>query len=252
MNVDLAGQCALVTGASRGIGAAIARRFGASGATVVAHYCSDEEGARTAIAGAPAGSIALGADLADAESARGLFARAVERVGAIDVVVNNAGIALSAPIGKSFSRWLEHWNRTIDVNLRGAAILAREAVLHFSAREGGRIIFIASRAAFRGDTEDYIPYAASKSGMVAVSRTIARRFGKKGVKSFVVAPGFTRTRMAQQFIDEYGERLAVSDIALDRMTEPDDIAPLVTLLASGLADHATGCSIDVNAASYVR
>ena len=88
--------------------------------------------------------------------------------------------------------------------------------------------------------------------MVALSRSIARGFGKDGVKSFVVAPGFTRTEMAEDLIEEYGEELAMKDIALDRMTEPGDIAPMVVFLASGLADHATGATIDINAGSYVR
>ena len=88
--------------------------------------------------------------------------------------------------------------------------------------------------------------------MHALSASIARGFGKQGVKSFVIAPGFTRTEMAEDFIEKYGEAYAMQGIALDRMTEPRDIAPLAVLLASGLADHCTGTSIDVNAASYVR
>jgi NAD(P)-dependent dehydrogenase (short-subunit alcohol dehydrogenase family) len=138
------------------------------------------------------------------------------------------------------------------VNLTASGVLAREAVRHFATRGGGRIVFIASRAAFRGDTPEYLAYAASKGGMVSLSRSIARGFGKQGVKSFVIAPGFTRTEMAEEFIARYGEAYAMKDIALDRMTEPRDIAPLVVFLASGLADHCTGTSIDVNAASYVR
>jgi NAD(P)-dependent dehydrogenase (short-subunit alcohol dehydrogenase family) len=137
------------------------------------------------------------------------------------------------------------------INLEAPAILSREAI---RAAHGGdlRIVFIASRAAFRGDTPDYLAYAASKGGLVSLARSIARGFGKQGVKSFVVAPGFTRTEMAEDFIRAYGEDYAMKDIALDRMTEPGDIAPLVVFLASGLADHCTGTSIDVNAASYVR
>ena len=111
---------------------------------------------------------------------------------------------------------------------------------------------IASRAAFRGDTPEMLAYAASKAGLVALMRSIARGLGKQGVKAFVVAPGFTRTDMAAAFVEAYGEAHAVSDLALDRMTEPEDIAPLVTLLASGLADHATGGTFDVNAGSYVH
>ncbi len=138
------------------------------------------------------------------------------------------------------------------VNLTSAAILSRAAVNHFVKRGGGRIVNIASRAAFRGDTPEYLAYAAAKGGMVSMSRSIARAFGKQGVKSFVVAPGFVRTDINKPFIEQYGEDFLVKDLALARLTEPDDVAPTVVFLASGLMDHATGCSIDINAASYVR
>jgi NAD(P)-dependent dehydrogenase (short-subunit alcohol dehydrogenase family) len=111
---------------------------------------------------------------------------------------------------------------------------------------------VASRAAFRGDVPDYLAYAASKGGMVSLTRSIARAFGRDGITAFVVAPGYVRTDMAQAFLDRYGEAVGVRDLALDRMTEPDDLGPIVTLLASGLADHATGTTIDVNAGSYVH
>jgi 3-oxoacyl-[acyl-carrier protein] reductase len=133
-----------------------------------------------------------------------------------------------------------------------AALLCRAAIAHFETNRGGRIVNIASSAAFRGDQPDYLAYAASKAGMVALSRSIARGFGKAGIKAFTLAPGFTRTDMAQGFIDRYDEDYAASDIALDRLTEPNDIAPTVAFLLSGLADHATGTTIDLNAGSYVR
>lgn len=111
---------------------------------------------------------------------------------------------------------------------------------------------VASRAAFRGDTPEYLAYAASKAGMVALVRSIARGCGKDGIVAFTVAPGFTRTEMAQDFIDAYGEDYASRDMALQRMTEPEDIAPTIAFLLSGMADHATGATIDLNAGSYVH
>ena len=93
---------------------------------------------------------------------------------------------------------------------------------------------------------------ASKAGMVALTRSIARGFGRQGICAFVIAPGFVRTDMAKDALEQYGEAHVSGDLALDRLTEPEDLAPLVTLLASGLADHATGTSIDVNAGSYVH
>jgi NAD(P)-dependent dehydrogenase (short-subunit alcohol dehydrogenase family) len=147
---------------------------------------------------------------------------------------------------------VRQWDATLATNLRAPGILCKLAVAHFADRGGGRIINITSRAAFRGDQPHYLAYAASKAGLVALTRSIARGYGKAGILAFNVAPGFTRTEMAAEFIDRYGEDYATADIALRRLTEPEDIAPLVAFLASGLADHATGSTIDVNAASYVH
>jgi 3-oxoacyl-[acyl-carrier protein] reductase len=243
MNIDLKNTRALVTGASRGIGKAIAQALVDSGARVVVS-------SRTNSA-ALAGSVALTADLGNPTECVDLFRRAHDALGGIDLLVNNAGIAISSPLEAGIEAWVQDWERTMRVNLTSSALLSREAIQAAGGR-GLRIVYLASRAAFRGDTPDYLAYAASKGGMVALSRSIARGFGKQGVKSFVIAPGFTRTEMAEDFIREYGEDYAMKDIALDRMTEPRDIAPLVVFLASGLADHCTGTSIDVNAASYVR
>jgi NAD(P)-dependent dehydrogenase (short-subunit alcohol dehydrogenase family) len=198
------------------------------------------------------GAEAFRADLEDPQAALRLWSEVVARFGQVDVLVNNAGVALASPLDAVDDRWIAEWNRTQAVNLLAAAVLCRSAVAHFAEIGGGRIINIASRAAHRGDTPDYLAYAASKGGLVALTKSIARFCGKDGITAFSVAPGFTRTEMAQDFIDQYGEDYAMKDIALPRMTEPEDIAPTVVFLASGLADHATGTTIDLNAASYVR
>ncbi|MFW5955559.1 MAG: SDR family NAD(P)-dependent oxidoreductase [Rhodothermales bacterium] len=252
MTIDLSDRIVLVTGASRGIGEALARRLAASGATVAVHYHRNRERAELLAAEINNDSAAFGGDLASVTETTALFEGVVERYGRIDVLVNNAGVSHFAPLELSTADWAEAWHHTMAVNLRAAEQLTRLTIPGFRRRGAGRIIYIASRAAFRGDTPDYMAYAASKGGMVALARSVARGFGKEGIVAFVVAPGFTRTDMAQEFIDEYGEEYAVRELALDRMTEPADIGPLVTLLASGLADHATGTSIDVNAGSYVR
>jgi NAD(P)-dependent dehydrogenase (short-subunit alcohol dehydrogenase family) len=252
VRIDLAGQRALITGASRGIGRAIALALAEAGASVAVHYHTRRTGAEDVARSRP-GSCALGADLSDAGACTDLFARACGALGGIDLLVNNAGVAVESPIDQPLEEWTRAWDATLSVNLTASAVLAREAIRHARSRGAGmRIVFIASRAAFRGDTPEYLAYAASKGGMVALARSIARGFGRDGVKAFVIAPGFTRTEMAEDFIRRYGEDYAMKDVALDRMTEPRDIAPLVVFLASGLADHCTGTSIDVNAASYVR
>jgi 3-oxoacyl-[acyl-carrier protein] reductase len=250
--IDLSGQRILVTGGSRGIGAAIAQHLMAAGATVAVHYQKSSEAAFKLLEGNLTGSIALQADLADPRECARLFDAACQRLGGLDGVVNNAGVAHLSPIDAADEDWLQAWNHTLAVNLNAAAILSRLAVLHFQANGGGRLVHIASRAAFRGDTPDYLAYAASKGGMVALHRSIARGFGKQEIKSFLIAPGFVRTDMAQDFMDEYGEDYALNDIALPQLTEPSDLGPMITLLLSGLADHATGCTIDINAGSYVH
>ncbi|MDA1029277.1 MAG: SDR family NAD(P)-dependent oxidoreductase [Bacteroidetes bacterium] len=252
MRIDLSSKVVLVTGASRGIGNEIARQMASAGATVAVHYSNSPSEADALCNEIGHGAKSFRADLADAGAAIRLFDAVVAHFGHIDVLVNNAGIAELAPINSSNEDWITSWDRTFNVNTRSSGILTKCAIDHFRSRGGGRIIYIASRAAFRGDSEDYLAYAASKGAMVALARSVARGFGKDGIVAFVIAPGFVRTAMAQDAIDAYGEEFVLGGVALNRLTEPSDVAPMIVLLASGLADHATGCSIDINAASYVR
>jgi NAD(P)-dependent dehydrogenase (short-subunit alcohol dehydrogenase family) len=177
----------------------------------------------------------------------------IHKLGGLDVLVNNAGIALSSDISGPDEEWMEDWKHTMDVNLNATGMLCKKAIQHFTFNGiEGKIINISSRAAFRGDTADYLAYAASKAGMVALTRSIARAFGKKGIVAFTIAPGFVKTDMAQQFFDQYGMEGVLDQIALKKLTTPEDVAPFVGFLASGLADHATGGTFDINAGSYVH
>ncbi len=252
MQLNLTNTSALVTGASRGIGAAVARAMAEAGARVAVHYHAKRDQAEALASQIGHGAQVFQADLAVADECARLWEDVLNRFGRIHTLINNAGIARWAPLEADSAEWLAGWDATMAVNLRAPGILSRLALAHFIGSGGGRIINISSRAAFRGDQPQYLAYAASKAGLVALTRSVARGFGKAGVLAFNVAPGFTATDMARDFIDQYGHEHATGDIALTRLTTPEDIAPLIVFLASGLADHATGCTIDVNAGSYVH
>jgi len=253
MKLNLEKKNVLLTGASRGIGRAIAEYLLSAGAKLAVHYNKNKAKAKEVLGKTNNnGSEIFQSNLESPEEARKLFLDVKEKFGSIDILINNAGIFLNSPVDLHPNEWLKNWDKTMSVNLTSLAVLCKEAILHFLEIGGGRIINIASRAAFRGDTEEYLAYAASKGGIVSLTRSIARAYGKKKIKAFVVAPGFVRTDMADQFFKLYGEEKALNEVALPELTEPDDVAPLVVFLASGLADHATGGTFDINAASYVH
>lgn len=250
MKIDLSNQTVLVTGASRGIGKSIAGGLAASGARVAVHFNKNRETAEQLAKTIGNRSKTFQADLASTDSCQLLFKEVVAEFGQINVLVNNAGIFLMSPLASD--SWLNDWNKTMDVNLRATALLSKLAIEHFQHKGGGRIINIASRAAFRGDNPEHLAYAASKGGMVALTKSIARGFGKDNITAFLIAPGWVKTDMNKETIEQYGESSITKDLALNTLTQPSDLSPIITLLASGLADHATGTTIDVNAGSYVH
>lgn len=253
MYINLSGLNVLVTGASKGIGKAIASKLAEAGATVAVHYNKNMREAENLAHVLGNESKSFQADLSQPDGAAQLFDRVILEMGSLEILINNAGIAEPANIDAKEAEWMQAWNNNIQVNLTSAGILCKKVIEHFLKRNSaGRIINITSRAAFKGDTAEYMAYAASKAGLVALTRSIASAYGKDGIKAFNIAPGFVRTDMARKIMEEYGTEVGVEDIALERMTEPKDIAPLVTFLASGMADHATGSTIDVNAGSYMR
>jgi 3-oxoacyl-[acyl-carrier protein] reductase len=252
MEIDLKGTHALVTGGSSGIGEGIVRLLAGSGAAVALHYNTGADRAAE-IAGELGSSVrCFEADLSDPMNAAGLFDEVIEAFGAVDVLVNNAGLGISAPQEIALAEWIDIWKRTLAVNLTSAGVLCYKAINHFKTRSGGRIIHVASRAAFRGETEEYLAYAASKGGMVSLSRSIARSFGKYNITSFVIAPGFVRTKMMDEFLEDHAGIDVMGEIALSELTTAADVAPVVAFIASGMMDHATGCTIDINAGSYMR
>jgi len=232
----------LVTGSTRGIGAAIRDGLKAKGARVVGH------GTR---ANAP---DQIGTDLAQPGAAEGLWQQALDRLeGRIDVLINNAGIYESVSIGESMEVWTARWSRTLQINLQAAADLCRFAVSHFRAREGGgRIVNVASRAAHRGDSPEHWHYAAAKAGLLAITKTIARGFAAEKIFAFAVAPGFTMTGMAEDYLASRGGDKLLGEIPLGRVSTAEEVANVVVYLALSAPASMTGAVLDINGASYVR
>ena len=236
----------LVTGSSRGIGQAIAQTLRERGATVIGHAT----GARDA------GTIA--ADLAEPVGPQMLWQEALERAGGrIDVLVNNAGIFAANPLDSSDIAWLDRWEDTLRINLTAAAQLSRFAVRHWLENGSeGRLVHIASRAGHRGDSPEHWHYAASKGGMLALHKTIARAYAAQGILSFAVAPGFTDTAMADDYLatrgGANGPGALLADIPLGRVATPEEIAGIAAFCALDAPPSMTGATIDANGASYVR
>lgn len=168
-----------------------------------------------------------------------------------DVLINNAGIFEESSFDRDDKAWLESWDRTMQINLRAAALLSKWALSSWQDEGGGMLINIASRAAYRGDTQEYAAYAASKGGMVAFTKSIARDFGKDGISAYSIAPGFIKTDMAMDSIDVYGEEYLTEGMAFDEITSPEQVAELVVFLASGKVPHMTGATFHINGGSYM-
>ncbi len=231
----------LLTGSSRGIGAAIHQALTDAGATVIGHKSTNGGSAH-----------GLPADFADPAGPTALWNAALEQAGgAIDVLINNAGVFEASPLGDA--DWTAQWERTMRINLTASAELCRLAVLHWQARGfAGRIVNIASRAAYRGDSPAHWHYAASKAGMVAMTKTIARGYAREGILAFAICPGFTMTGMAEDYLSSRGGDALLADIPLGKVADPAEVASVARYCALEAPASMTGAVIDVNGASHVR
>lgn len=250
-DTDHVSRAVLVTGGSRGIGAAVAAAFARLSDRVAVHYGTRRDQAFEVQALLPGdGHLVAGADLMDAGAVRRMVDDVAEAFGGIDVLVNNAGIFEPHPItDTSYWEWQESWRRTLGVNLIGAANVTWCVVQHMSS--GGRIVNVASRGAFRGEP-DQPGYGASKAGLVAFGQSLARALGPRGISVTAVAPGFTETDMAGRELEGERGRMRRAESPLGRVATPEEVAAAVLYLASPEAAMASGTVLDVNGASYLR
>ncbi len=254
--MELEGKRILLTGASKGIGAATARMLGEAGASLIAHYGVDEAGARGATAEIPQErKLLLQADLASLDDVERLWENASGWRGGIDVFVNNAATMIfDGGVEEELDRWDHAWEESMQVNVLAPARLLRRAVREFRASGGGSIITISSWAAQRGvGNPATIAYAASKAAIKAATQTVARNFARENIYAYIIAPGVVRTRLSEEFArSQGGEDKVTEGLAMGRWVEPVEIAELVRFLCRGSSPSLSGSTIDINGASYIR
>ena len=245
MELNLKGKVALVTGGSRGIGAAICRGLAAEGVHVGFNY-NQNLPAATALADELRNHygvkvVAVQADVGE-EISVCRFIKAVDaELGPIDILVNNAAYC---PSGPATSYSIEEWEKTFAINVSGTFVASRELLKLWQERHvKGCIVNIASQAAFLGSTSGHLPYDSSKGAMISMTRALAREYGKAGIRINAVAPGLVKTEMVaanlEKKLDAYLARIPIYRIA-----EPEEIASVVTFLASDAASYITGATID--------
>ena len=249
-------RAVLVTGSSRGLGRAIAARFAASGDRVAVHHRDSASLAEQLAASLPgAGHVVVRADMADPTAVRDMVDEAAERLGGLDVLVNNAGVfgGMDRPhpvFETDYDGWLRVWRHTFEVNLFGAANAAWAAAQHMRGR-GGRIVNVSSRGAFRGEPEQPA-YGASKAAMNAMGQSLAVALAPYGIAVAAVAPGFIETDMTNEHLkSERGDAIRAQS-PFGRVAQPDEVAAAVHWLASPEAQWASGTIVDLNGASYLR
>jgi 3-oxoacyl-[acyl-carrier protein] reductase len=246
-------QIVLVTGASRGIGAAVARLFAAQGARVALHYRANRRGAEATLAVLDGGPhLIVQVDVRDAAAVAAMVETVVTKMGRLDVLVNNAGIYEEHPVAETdYEAWQASWQRTLQTNLIGAANASYCAARQMMSQGGGRIVNVSSRGAFRGEPLGPA-YGASKAGMNAMGQSLAQYLAPYNIFVGTVAPGWVETDMAAETLEGPEGDAVRAQSPLGRVARPEEVAYAVLFLASPGAEFVTGAIIDVNGASYLR
>ncbi len=195
---------------------------------------------------------AIGAEMDDWRQLESLWRQAVEWKGGVDVLVNNAAKRKAVDLDAPTAEWDAHWIEALRINLLATAHMSRFAIQHYRERGGGIIIGITARIAVRGDRPEYFHDGAAKGGMNSLLRGIARFCAGDGVLSYLICAGIIETDQSRDFVVHYGMEEAVREIPLGRLGQPQDIANIVTFLASGKASYASGATIDVGGASFLH
>jgi len=235
---DLSGKTALVTGASRGIGAAIARKLASQGAAVAVNYAGSEAAAAAIVAEIEAAggrAVAIQADVADAAAANRLFETTIEAFGGLDIVVNNAGITRDGLVVRMSD---EDWNAVIDTNLTGVFNVTRAAARHLMKQRSGSIVNVTSVIGLVGNAGQ-ANYAAAKAGVIGLTKSVAKELAPRGVRANAVAPGFIETDMTSS-LPEAVTDAARKEIALHRFGSAEEVAQVVAFLAGDEASYVTG------------
>ncbi len=252
---DLTDKRILVTGASRGIGAAIAKSLGEAGAHVISHYGTHVDGAKEALQEvSEERKTFVSADLSKPGAGREVWQKAISAVGSIDVLVNNAGINVETGFEGDDAQWDRGWQETFQVNVFEAANVMKEAVNHFLSRGGGIVITLSSWSGQKGSALPTLPaYAASKAAVKALTQTVASSYAKDGIYAYIISPGIVKTRMADlAAVVRGGEEKMKAALAMGELVPPSEVGELAVFLSSGKCRHLTGATIDINGASYVR
>ncbi|MDH2546090.1 SDR family oxidoreductase [Acinetobacter baumannii] len=245
--LDLQNKIILVTGSSRGIGLATAKLLHKRGAKVIIHARSSTSHLDELLNQLDENVRLVLGDLSSINGAENVWTKAISCFGNIDVLVNNAGAWLPSDINSS-QAWREGWESNIAINLAAPAELCRLALLHFKERHGGIIINITSRSAHRGDDAEHLAYGAAKGGLLALTKGIARGYGRDNILAYAIAPGWVATDLAEGAI----EPSVLENLPLGEVTPASDVAEMVAFLATGLSRHTTGATIDITGADYVR
>ena len=253
MQLNIQNKHALITGASGGIGSAIAMNLAKEGAQLALHYSSNRSAVNQLLENLPGqGHFIVQADLSEKDQIDHLKNQLHEQWDHLDILVNNAGVYLPHPMRKMNDQdWWDKWRQTIDINLNHPALLIKKLLPLLEKAQESRIINISSRGAYRGEP-GHVAYGAAKAGLNALSQSLAKELAPVPIYVYAVAPGFVRTGMTKEILDGPDGALIRSQSPLNREAHPLEIAHAVVMLCSENANYMTGAVIDVNGASHLR